>query len=107
MVRFDQIEGLVSFPSFHVAGALIATWAVRHRRGLFITFALLNAALIASTVLCGVHYAVDVVAAVPLFACSVFVYRRWASRLLPRHLHVAVQHAITRSSEREMAVSQG
>jgi hypothetical protein len=83
VVRFDQMEGLVSFPSFHVAGALITTWAVRHRRGIFIPYALLNVALIASTMLSGVHYAVDAIAALPLFAISVAVYRCWASRLLP------------------------
>src|SRR5260221_7160328 len=27
VVRFDELEGLVSFPSFHVAGALIVLWA--------------------------------------------------------------------------------
>lgn len=85
VVRLDQIEGLVSFPSFHVAAALIATWAVRHRRRVLIPIALLNVALIASTVLSGVHYAVDAIAAVPLFAGSAFAYRRWAFRLLPTY----------------------
>ncbi len=83
VVRFDQMEGLVSFPSFHVAGALITTWAVRHRRWIFVPYALVNVALIASTMMSGVHYAVDAIAALPLFLVSVFVYRRWASRLLP------------------------
>jgi hypothetical protein len=83
VVRFDQIDGLVSFPSFHVAGALVATWAVRHRRWVFVPIAALNVALIASTVFSGVHYAVDAIGAVPLFAFSVFIYRRWFSRLLP------------------------
>ena len=32
LLRFDTIEGLISFPSFHVAGALMVTWAFRGRR---------------------------------------------------------------------------
>jgi hypothetical protein len=93
VLRFDQLEGLVSFPSFHVAGALIVSWAVRHRRWIFVPIAVLNAALIASTVMTGVHYAVDAVASVPLFAFSVVVYKRWAFRLLQQDAHgVTIAH---------------
>ena len=83
MVRFDQLEGLVSFPSFHAAGGLIVTWAFRDRKRFFVPFAVLNIALIASTFMSGVHYLIDTVASVPLFAFSVFVYGRWGSRWLP------------------------
>ena len=31
-VRFDNIEGLITFPSFHVAGGLMVTWAFRRTR---------------------------------------------------------------------------
>jgi membrane-associated phospholipid phosphatase len=83
-VRFDELEGLVSFPSFHAAGGLIVTWAFRHRRRFLVPLALLNLALIASTFMSGVHYVIDVIASVPLFAFSVFAYARWGSRWLPR-----------------------
>jgi hypothetical protein len=83
IVRFDELEGLVSFPSFHAAGGLIVTWAFRHRRRFFVPLALLNIALIASTFMSGVHYLVDVIASVPLFAFSAFAYERWGSRWLP------------------------
>jgi len=83
VVRFDELEGLVSFPSFHAAGGLMVTWAFRDRRRFFVPLALLNLALFASTFMTGVHYVVDVIASVPLFAFSAFAYGRWGSRWLP------------------------
>jgi hypothetical protein len=77
VVRFDDLEGLVSFPSFHVAGALIVTWAVRARRWFLWPLACLNVLLIASTFLTGVHYFVDILGAIPLFVGSVLLYRRY------------------------------
>ena len=49
VVRFDELEGLVSLPSFHVAGALIVTWAFRNRVRILIPLILLNVALTLST----------------------------------------------------------
>jgi PAP2 superfamily len=77
VVRFDDVDGLVSFPSFHVVGALLVTWAFRHRRGILIPLIVLNSGLVISTVLTGEHYVVDVLAAVPLVAGSVAAYRWW------------------------------
>jgi membrane-associated phospholipid phosphatase len=81
-IRFDELEGLVSFPSFHVAGAMLVTWAFRHRRRVLIPLLLLNIGLVISTVITGVHYAVDVLAAVPLVGGSLAAYRWWGQRLL-------------------------
>jgi hypothetical protein len=82
VVRFDDLDGLVSFPSFHVAGALLVTWAFRHRRRIFIPLIVLNTGLALSTVVTGEHYVVDVLAAVPLVAASVALYRWRGKRLL-------------------------
>ncbi len=82
MIRFDDLEGLVSFPSFHVAGAMLVTWAFRHRRRIVIPLMLFNTGLAISTVITGEHYAVDVLAAVPLVAGSLAAYRWWGRRLL-------------------------
>jgi hypothetical protein len=85
VVRFDELEGLVSFPSFHVAGALATTWALRGRRWWFPLFAGLNLLLVFSTFMTGVHYIVDVIASFPLFAASVLLYRRYfADAISPR-----------------------
>ena len=71
---------MISFPSFHVAGALMVTWAFRRRPGWLAVLTALNTALVASTVLTGAHYGVDVVATVALFAVSILLWRRWGRR---------------------------
>ena len=82
VVRFDDLDGLVSFPSFHVAGALLVTWAFRGRRALFVPLAVLNAGLMISTVITGEHYVIDILAAFPLVAASIAAYRWGGQRLL-------------------------
>jgi hypothetical protein len=79
-LRFNDIEGMISFPSFHVAGALMVTWAFRRRPGWLAGLTIVNTLLIASTVLTGAHYAVDVVATIVLFAGSVLLWRTWRRR---------------------------
>jgi hypothetical protein len=74
-IRFDDLEGLISMPSFHTAGALMVTWAFRGYRRVLYPVALLNVVLVASTFMTGAHYFVDVIATFALFAVSVVVYR--------------------------------
>jgi hypothetical protein len=82
VVRFDDLDGLVSFPSFHVAGGMLVTWAFRHRPRILIPLIVLNIGLAISTVTTGEHYAVDVLGAVPLVAGSLAAYRWWGQSLL-------------------------
>jgi hypothetical protein len=74
-VRFDDLEGLVSFPSFHTAGALMVMWAFRRRRAWLLPLIVLNTGLIAATFMTGVHYIVDVMATFVVFAISIWAYR--------------------------------
>jgi hypothetical protein len=82
VINFTQIEGLISVPSFHTAGALMVTWAFRRYRWILWSLVVVNTGLIAATFMSGIHYFVDEVAAVALFGVSVFVYRRWVIHLL-------------------------
>jgi PAP2 superfamily protein len=82
-LRFNDIEGMISFPSFHVAGALMVTWAFRGRPFWLAVLLAVNVCLIASTVLTGAHYGVDVLATIALFAISVRLWRTWGHRGLP------------------------
>jgi len=50
--------GMVSFPSFHLAGAWMITWALRQTR-LFWPAILLNALLTLGTFATGAHYVTD------------------------------------------------
>lgn len=92
LIRFDDLEGLISMPSFHVAGALMVTWAFRGRRTWLIPIGAVNLGLVAATVMTGAHYGVDLVATLFVFATSVWMYRAWrkgtrakVDRLLRRH----------------------
>ncbi|HVX12362.1 MAG TPA: phosphatase PAP2 family protein [Pirellulales bacterium] len=59
-VDFRCAEGLITFPSFHVAWAILLTWAFRGRRSTFIAALLVNSLVIVSTMTTGWHYFADV-----------------------------------------------
>jgi len=82
VLRLTELEGLITFPSFHVAGGLIVTWVFRRYAAVFAGLLLLNTLMIASTVLLGPHYAIDIVASVALVGLSILLYRHWGRRLL-------------------------
>ena len=73
-IHFDDLEGLVSMPSFHVAGGIFVTWAFRDRVAVASAVGLLNLGLMAATVLTGAHYFIDLLASAILFAVSVLAY---------------------------------
>jgi hypothetical protein len=81
-IRLNDIEGLISFPSFHVAGALMVTWAFRGRRPWVWPLIALNVGLIAATFMAGAHYFIDVLATVVIFAFSVWAYRHLERKVL-------------------------
>ncbi|MHB8874335.1 MAG: phosphatase PAP2 family protein [Myxococcaceae bacterium] len=63
-----------SFPSGHIAVTIIVlTYAFRFRRRLFWIGLPLSLGLVAGTLVCRFHYAVDVIAAVPLAAAVLLV----------------------------------
>jgi PAP2 superfamily len=59
----SQLTGLVAFPSFHTAGAVLLAWAALALPRLIATpFVILNVAMVASTPTVGSHYLVDTMA---------------------------------------------
>jgi hypothetical protein len=80
VIRFNDLEGLISMPSFHVAGALMVTWALRRHRVMLVPVAIANTGLVAATFLTGAHYFVDVLATLLLLAASVAAYGSWGER---------------------------
>jgi membrane-associated phospholipid phosphatase len=58
----SAIEGLITFPSFHTALAVVTVWALWRTRLLALPALALNIAVVASTVPVGGHYFVDVMA---------------------------------------------
>lgn len=60
-INFSSLEGLISFPSFHTANAILLIWALWPLRILRFVILPLNLLMIASTPLAGAHYFVDVI----------------------------------------------
>jgi membrane-associated phospholipid phosphatase len=60
VISYRGTEGLITFPSFHVAWAMVIVWAVRKNRPALAGFATINTLLILSTMTTGWHYFADV-----------------------------------------------
>lgn len=82
IIQVADMDGLVSMPSFHAAGALLVTWAVRRVRWLFFTLVILNTGLVLATFMTGVHYFVDIPAAVLMVIASIWTYQRYVRPLI-------------------------
>jgi membrane-associated phospholipid phosphatase len=70
------IEGLVTFPSFHTALAVVTTWAFWRTRTLAYSAVALNALVIASTVPVGGHYFIDVFAGGAIAVAAILAINR-------------------------------
>ena len=81
VLQLKELEGLITFPSFHVAGGLMVTWAFRRYHWMLAAMLVLNTLMIASTVLLGPHYAVDLIASAVVFGTSAWLYSRWGRQL--------------------------
>lgn len=62
IIRLDNLEGLIAFPSFHAAAAILYGWALWPIKYIRWPIAALNLAIISTTPVCGAHYAIDVIA---------------------------------------------
>jgi len=83
-LRLFFLSGIVSFPSFHAASAVLYMWALWPVRGIGIIAAALNLLMIASTPVIGAHYVIDVVGGIAVATASI-----WAVKLFVRWLHGA------------------
>jgi hypothetical protein len=73
--RFSELEGIVALPSFHTMGALAVTVACWRVPILGPVLVGTNALLIASTVLLGIHYSIDVIAGILIYAAVAVAFR--------------------------------
>jgi len=76
-----KLAGIVSFPSFHAASAVLYMWALWPVRGLGGIAAALYALMIAATPAIGAHYMVDVIGGVALAAASIWAVKLYVERL--------------------------
>lgn len=82
-LQLFRLSGIVSFPSFHAASAVLYMWALWPVRRIGGIAAALNLLMIAATPVIGAHYIVDVAAGIALAAasiCAAKAYLKWMSR---------------------------
>lgn len=72
VISYRGAEGLITFPSFHVAWGLLMVWAVRANRIALLGFAVLNVMLVISTMTTGWHYLADVLGGAAVAAIAIF-----------------------------------
>jgi hypothetical protein len=79
------LGGIVTFPSFHAASAVLYAWALWPLRWLRPLILLINGAMLAATPLNGGHYFADVLAGVAVAALAIFAARQ-VGRLIARRV---------------------
>jgi membrane-associated phospholipid phosphatase len=87
-VTLDSLKGLVTFPSYHAAIAVILTWAAWPIRGFGYLIAILNAVVLVSCILVGAHYLVDVIAGSVIAIASVVLSEKVLSSRGGRPMNV-------------------
>jgi hypothetical protein len=74
-----DVRGLIGFPSYHGALALIVIWYAQGLPRLFWPLVILNAVVLVATPVQGGHHLVDVLAAFPAAALAIFLSRACAN----------------------------
>ncbi|MCK1395106.1 phosphatase PAP2 family protein [Bradyrhizobium sp. 1] len=80
-LRLFFLSGIVSFPSFHAASAVLYMWALWPVRGIGGIAAALNLLMIAATPVIGAHYLVDLAGGIAVAAASIWVTKFYVERL--------------------------
>lgn len=80
-----NVQGIVTFPSFHTALAVVLAYCARHRTWTFVLFGVVDCLVILSTPAIGGHYLIDVLAGIVLAGISIVAVRkmRRSARLRP------------------------
>ena len=76
-----KLAGIVAFPSFHAASAILYAWALWPVRGFGIMAAFLNAAMLAATPVVGAHYLIDVFGGIAVALASIALAKRFAASM--------------------------
>jgi membrane-associated phospholipid phosphatase len=76
VIDLSELQGVVSFPSFHTVLGVITTYALRDTLWLMIPVLLINGTMIVSTMPIGGHHLVDVLAGAGLTVGAMLLLRR-------------------------------
>jgi membrane-associated phospholipid phosphatase len=84
VLSYDQVEGIVTFPSFHTTMALIFIYVVRRERWALALFGPLNVVMILSIPTVGGHYLIDLFGGGAVAAISIGIVRFLRQRIARR-----------------------
>jgi hypothetical protein len=73
-----MVKGLIAFPSFHMVGAVLLSYAYRYSK-LFPLVASLNGLMMISLPTQGGHYLIDMIGGAFVATFAIFAYHRWIS----------------------------
>lgn len=106
VVPWNVDSGIVGFPSFHAAAAILNCFAMRRARNLKYCFLALNALMLAATPLFGGHYLADIFAGILIAAASIYLaakilpfFTAATIRRIPIDVHIPMPSAITASAQ--------
>lgn len=94
-ISFDDLAGIITFPSFHTISACLFIWGCWRTKYLRWVMLALNLVLIAATPVCGQHYGVDVLAGIAISAAAIWLVT-WSKR--SRAEATMTRHRFRRSS---------
>ncbi|MCA9054128.1 MAG: phosphatase PAP2 family protein [Planctomycetaceae bacterium] len=77
VISWRGAEGLITFPSFHTCWAILLAWGSRRQRWLCVPVAILNGAVILSTLTTGWHYFTDVLGGIAAAGLAIGVSAAW------------------------------
>jgi membrane-associated phospholipid phosphatase len=89
ILEIGQLTGIVTFPSFHAAAAILYLWALWAVSWMRVIALICNALLLLSTPIDGGHYFIDVIAGVSLAILAILVVRRLCCALQRGLRHTA------------------
>ncbi len=76
-----SLAGVVTFPSFHAASAVLFTWALWPVRGMRTIAIISNGLMLAATPIFGGHYFIDIAAGLAVAALAIAAARRFSGRV--------------------------
>lgn len=88
------LAGIVTFPSFHAASAVLYSWALWGARWIRPIVVMANGALILATPIVGGHYFIDIFAGAAIAVVAIAVSRRVGRMVARRQIGAAVTAAI-------------
>jgi len=93
-LSFSRLAGIITFPSFHAAAAVLYLWAFWPLRWIGPAALVVNVAMLLATPIGGGHYFVDVFAGIAIAVVAIVVAKWIASRLTAPEGNVALQQGL-------------